>query len=62
MKVEYREEHRLELVHDDLCGPISSATPRGNKYFLLLVDNLSRNMWVAAIPSKDRAVAAIKDM
>jgi hypothetical protein len=45
-----------------LCGPISSATPRGNKYFSLLVYDLSRYMWVATIPSKDRAAAAIKDI
>jgi hypothetical protein len=37
-------------------------TPRGNKYFLLLVDDLSRYMWVAVIPSKDHAAAAIKDI
>jgi hypothetical protein len=29
---------------------------------LLLVDDLSRYMWVAVIPSKDRAAAAIKDI
>jgi hypothetical protein len=45
-----------------LCGPISPTTPRGNKYFLLLVDDLSRYMWVAVIPSKDHATAAIKDI
>jgi hypothetical protein len=45
-----------------LCGPISPTTPRGNKYFLLLVDDLNRYMWVAVIPSKDRAAAAIKDI
>jgi hypothetical protein len=60
--VEYQVERHLELVHGDLCGPISSATPRGNKYLLLLVDDLSRYMWVAVIPSKDRAVGAIKDI
>jgi hypothetical protein len=60
MKVEYRAQRCLELVHDDLCCPISSTTSRGNKYFLLLVDDLSRYMWVAMIPSKDRAVATIK--
>jgi hypothetical protein len=49
-------------MHSDLCGPISSATPRGKKNFLLLVDDLSRYMWVATIPSKDRAAAAIKDI
>jgi transposase InsO family protein len=62
VKAEYRAERRLELVHGDLCGPISPVTPRGNKYFLLLVDDLSRYMWVAAIPSKDRAATAIKDI
>jgi hypothetical protein len=62
VKAEYRAERRLELVHGDLCGPISPVTPRGNKYFLLLVDDLSRYMWVATIPSKDRAAAAIKDI
>jgi hypothetical protein len=49
-------------VHDNLCGPISPATPRGNKNFLLLVDDLNRYIWVAVIPSKDRAAAAIKDI
>jgi hypothetical protein len=62
MKVKYRVERRLELVHGDLCGPISLAMPRGNKYFLLLVDDLSRYMWVVMIPSKDCAAAAIKDI
>jgi hypothetical protein len=38
------------------------VTPRGNKYFLLLVDVLSRYMWVAMIPFKDRAAAAINDI
>jgi transposase InsO family protein len=36
--------------------------PRGNKYFLLPVDDLSRYMWVAVSPSKDRAMATIKDI
>jgi hypothetical protein len=31
VKAEYWAERRLELVHEDLCGPISPATPRGNK-------------------------------
>jgi hypothetical protein len=62
MKVKYRAERCLELVHGDFCGPISPATPRGNKYFLLPVDYLSRYMWVVVIPSKDRVAAAINDI
>jgi hypothetical protein len=56
---EYRAERHLELVHGDMCCPISPTMPRDNKYFLLLVDDLSRCMWVVAIPSKDCAAAAI---
>lgn len=50
----------LELVHGDLCGPISPPTPSGNKYFLLLVDDFSRVMWVYMIKSKDEALDAFK--
>jgi hypothetical protein len=36
MKAEYRVERRLELVHGDLCGPISPATPREISTFYYL--------------------------
>jgi hypothetical protein len=36
----------LELIHGDLCGPVTPATPSDNKYFLLLVDDMSWYMWI----------------
>lgn len=33
-----------ELVHGDICGPISPPTSAGNRYFLLLIDDFSRVM------------------
>ncbi|CAA6674154.1 unnamed protein product [Spirodela intermedia] len=59
---EYRARRVLELVHSDLCGPIAPETPNGSKYFLLLVDDRSRHMWVAMLPSKERAAVAIKEI
>jgi hypothetical protein len=56
----YRATERLDLVHGDLCGPISPPTHGGRKYFLLLVDDKSRYMWLALLRSKDEAPAAIK--
>jgi hypothetical protein len=56
-----RAEHALDLVHGDLCGPIKPATPSGKSYFLLLVDDMSRFMWLKLLSSKDQAAAAIKD-
>jgi hypothetical protein len=50
----------LDLVHDDLCGPIMSVTPSGKKYFLLLVDDRSRFMWVALLAAKSDTLAAVK--
>jgi transposase InsO family protein len=50
----------LQLLHGDICGPITPATPSGNRYFLLLVDDYSRCMWIALLPSKDAAATAIK--
>jgi transposase InsO family protein len=56
----FRAKERLELVHGDLCGPVTSATPGGRRYFLLLVDDLSRYMWVVVLGSKGEAADAIR--
>jgi histone deacetylase 1/2 len=55
----YHATAPLELVHGDLCGPISPATPAGNRYFLLLVDDYSRFMWIKLLRTKDEATDAI---
>jgi hypothetical protein len=47
-------------VHGDLCGPVTPATPRGRRYFLLLVDDLSSYMWVVVLGSKGEAADAIR--
>uniref|UniRef100_A0ACD6A2Q2 Uncharacterized protein n=1 Tax=Avena sativa TaxID=4498 RepID=A0ACD6A2Q2_AVESA len=56
----FRAEERLELTHGDLCGPISPTTPGGNRYFLLVVDDCSRYMWLEALRSKDEALKFFK--
>ena len=59
-KAQYRAEDPLELVHADLCGPVTPATPGGRRYFLLMVDDSSRFMWVALLSTKDAAADAVK--
>ncbi|KAL8102527.1 hypothetical protein AgCh_027143 [Apium graveolens] len=56
----YRAEQVLDLIHGDLCGPILPETSGGNKYFLLLVDDYSRAMWVYFLKTKDEAFDAFK--
>jgi hypothetical protein len=48
-------EHGLELVHTDLCGPITPATIGRNNYFLLIVDDYSRYMWLEVLKAKSDA-------
>jgi transposase InsO family protein len=56
----FRAKERLELMHGDLCSPVTPATPGGRRYFLLLVDGLSRYVWVVVLGSKGEAVDAIR--
>lgn len=56
----FRATTPLELVHGDVCGPISPLTHGGKKYFLLLVDDFSRFMWMNLLKSKDEAAAVIR--
>lgn len=54
-EAKYRATKKLELVHGNLCGPV---TPSRNKFFLLLVDDLSRYMWLTLLKTKDQAMEA----
>ena len=56
----HRAADALELVHGDLCGPITSATNCGRWYFLMLVDDYNRYMWQQLLMSKDEVAEAIK--
>uniref|UniRef100_A0ACD5U6F7 Uncharacterized protein n=1 Tax=Avena sativa TaxID=4498 RepID=A0ACD5U6F7_AVESA len=55
-----RATDKLGLVHADLCGPIDPPTPGGKSYFLLLVDDMIRYMWISLLAIKDQASSAIK--
>jgi transposase InsO family protein len=56
----FRAKERLKLVHGDLCGLVTPATPGGRCYFLLLVDNLFHYMWVVVFGRKGEAVDSIR--
>ena len=49
----YRAKNLLNLVHADLCGPITPEMPGGKKLFLLAVDDKSHYMWLVLLNSKD---------
>jgi transposase InsO family protein len=56
----FRVKEQLELVHGDICGLVTPATPKRRCNFLVLVDDLSRYMWVVVLGSKGEATNAIR--
>ena len=56
----FRASKPLELVYIDICGPISPSTLGGSRYFLLIVDDFSRLMWVSMLKSKSDALTEFK--
>jgi transposase InsO family protein len=60
-QLSFRAMEWLELMHGDLCGLVTPATPGGRRYFLLLVDDLSRYMWVVVLGSKGETTNAIRN-
>jgi hypothetical protein len=56
----FRAKEWLELVHGDMCNPVTPATPGGRCYFLLLVDDLSRYMWVVVLGNRGEVANAIR--
>jgi transposase InsO family protein len=51
----------LELVHSDLCGPISPATPQGERYIFTLLDDFTGVSIVQLLKSKLQARTALED-
>ena len=47
-------------MHGDLCGPVMPAMPGGRRFFLLLVDDATRFMWVSLLTAKSATADAIK--
>jgi transposase InsO family protein len=56
----FRAADPLELVHVDICGPITPPTPAGKRYFLLVVDDSNRYMWLVLLAAKDEAAEALR--
>ena len=59
-KSTFQATEPLELIHIDICGPISPPTLGGSRYFLLIIDDFSQLIWVAMLQCKSDAFEAFK--
>ena len=51
----FRAASSLELIHCDLCGPISPPTPSQKRYVMVLIDDHTRYMWTILLKGKSEA-------
>ena len=50
----------LELVHSDICGPISPSSNRGKSYLITFIDDFLRKTWIYFLQEKSEAFTAFK--
>lgn len=59
-KAVWRSMKRLELVHTDLCGPITPASQSGKRYVLVFIDDFTRKTWVYFLKNKSESFETFK--
>ncbi|KAL5816417.1 hypothetical protein ACOSQ3_024795 [Xanthoceras sorbifolium] len=51
----------LELVHTDVCGPLTPVSNGQNQYFLTFIDDYSRKTWVYFLKRKSEVFGYFKE-
>ena len=57
----YPATKMLELIHEDLCGPITPSTSAGNRYIFVLNDDYTRYIWTILLKEKGDAFCKFKN-
>jgi transposase InsO family protein len=50
----------LELIHSDICGPITPASNGNRRYILTFIDDFSRKTWAYILIEKSGALECFK--
>ena len=56
----HRSSQVLELLHADLCGPISPSTLAQNRYIFVIIDDNTRYMWSILLKEKSEVFEKFK--
>ncbi|CAJ2637623.1 unnamed protein product [Trifolium pratense] len=56
-KSSWKASERLELIHSDICGPISPESNGKKRYFITFIDDLSRKTWIYFLSEKSEALS-----
>ncbi|WRX07954.1 Integrase [Theobroma cacao] len=60
LKSTKRAYEKLELIHSNVCGPMSAESLNGSKYFVLFIDDYTRLTWIYFIKFKSDVFSVFK--
>jgi hypothetical protein len=58
---EHRSKGVLDLIHSDVCGSMSVELVGGTKYFVLFINDYSRNTWIYFLKTKDELFNRVQE-
>ena len=56
----WRAKKKLELIHNDVCGPMQDPSLNNNRYFILFIDDFTRMTWVYFMRHKSEVSSIFK--
>ena len=51
----------LEIVHSDVCGPMSCSSLTGYVYYVYFIDDFSCNTWIYFLKIKNEVFSKFKE-
>ena len=58
---ESKEKGILEIIHSDVCNPMSSSSLSGYVYYVSCIDYFSRKAWIYFMKKKDEVLSNFKE-
>lgn len=59
-KSNWRASQKLQLIHANLCGPITSVSNGNKRYLICFIDDLTRKIWIYFLVEKSDAFITFK--
>jgi hypothetical protein len=59
---ENRSKEILDLIHSDVCGPMTFASLNGYLYYVLFINDHSRKTWIYFLKTKDGILARFQEL
>ena len=58
---EHRASGILELIHSDVCGPMSTLSLSGHEYYVTFIDDYSRKTWIYFLKTKNEVFSRFQE-